>query len=141
MNNQCFEMEFSSELTIGQAALSKAMAFVSDNLFLNNEEYYDIKLILSELVFNAIIHGNNGDSNKKTRIKIDLSKDGIQAMISDEGRGFNLGDVLRTVESDVNNFSENGRGLKLAMKLSDSFSINKNGREILFSKKVGLKHV
>ncbi len=43
---------------------------------------------ISELIKNAVRHGNKNDINKKVRIWADFSIDHAQVIVEDEGRGF-----------------------------------------------------
>lgn len=137
-----FEINFSSDLNIGQMVLTKIMNFISGKVILDEENFCDIKLIFSELIFNSIIHGNKMDKEKSISLKIDVSDSGyIQASIKDEGEGFDYSRLFMAGGAQDDLFSEHGRGMTLVIALSDSINFNQSGNEINFSKKVDLTHV
>ncbi len=100
---------------------------VSDDIL-----FYDIKLIVSELIFNGLEHGNHYDINKKITFKIILNDDYIDICVQDEGKG---------IEYCSNSYFNNdiyvrGRGLFIVSKLADELKINENSIEA----KLLLKH-
>lgn len=99
---------------------------------------FDLRLIFSELLYNAIIHGNKMDSFKDVTLKVEfLTEDTICAAIEDEGEGFNYSEIL---EKDLNvfNLCENGRGIQLVKGLCDHLLFNKKGNKIIFSKRMAM---
>ncbi len=55
---------------------------------LSEDKQYEIMLVLSEAVTNAMEHGNELDSRKAVKLNVTISIDGITAEIYDEGHGF-----------------------------------------------------
>lgn len=68
----------------------------------------DIKVVLSELLMNAIVHGNNGKSEKPVDIDVDIELDTISIRVTDRGPSFKPGDER---EEDI--LSECGRGISI----------------------------
>jgi len=84
----------------------------------------DIKVVLNELLANAIIHGNGSLVEKPVDLKIEVLSDRITVKITDRGPAFKpAGDE----EADILN--ENGRGISichiLCRKLDYSFEEGK----------------
>jgi serine/threonine-protein kinase RsbW len=101
------------------------------------EERGDLKLIFSELLYNAIIHGNNSDPDKKVRISLQVVNGRqVNAGITDEGPGF---DYQQTVSRDPVEglYSETGRGIQIVNALADKLSFDSSGRRVMFEKRVG----
>ena len=80
----------------------------------------DIKVVLSELLTNAIIHGNGSNSEKPVDVNVDIEPDIIRIKVTDRGPSFKPDENM---DEDI--LSENGRGLKichiLCRKLEYSF--------------------
>jgi serine/threonine-protein kinase RsbW len=53
----------------------------------------DIAIAVTEIVNNAIDHGNAGDPEKMVSLELTVDSAGISIVISDEGGGFDPGDV------------------------------------------------
>ncbi len=49
---------------------------------------FDLKLSLNEALINAAKHGNKSDKNKPVYLRIEKKKDKLEALIKDQGQGF-----------------------------------------------------
>jgi serine/threonine-protein kinase RsbW len=103
----------------------------------SEKEGSDMKLILDELLTNAIEHGNKYDISKKVMIKYRFNEkeEGIQIEISDEGDGFPI-DIIRLPDSS----SERGRGIFIVRKIADEIDYIDNGKTVLVYKKRSTKN-
>lgn len=86
------------------------------------ENLFDLKLILDELIYNSISHGNNFNENKKIKVFVSICDMRIRVEVTDEGSG---------IYYDLNKFNPDslvcgGRGLFIVNNLSDEFKINGN---------------
>ncbi len=134
MNSLYVEKTFTSDMQAGKDTLDGILSFVSENLpGLSCGGLNEIKLIFSELIFNAIIHGNSLDCSKEVYISIEIKDNTIYSTIRDDGIGFNHKALLFGEGDDM---SEHGRGVKLACTLTDSLMFNVKGNEVKFCKKV-----
>ena len=96
----------------------------------------DMKLVLDELLTNAVEHGNKYDISKKVKVKYRFNTDkGIQIEISDEGDGF-LMEKIKSPDSS----SERGRGIFIVRKLVEEIDYRNNGRTVLVYKKRSIKN-
>ena len=88
-------------------------------------------LVTQELATNAILHGNQEIESKRVSVTVEITATFIGIFITDEGIG---GIALPTKEESMimDNLDENGRGLKLAVLLSDRIELNKNEIRIYF---------
>ncbi|MGA1845608.1 ATP-binding protein [Deferribacter abyssi] len=91
------------------------------NIYKTSEEYFYLELVLSELVSNAIIHGNKNDKNKTVNITVYLHNNILTFEVTDEGELFNF-----NPSSKLNPLSECGKGLYLIKQLVDEIIIEKN---------------
>ncbi len=110
--------------------INKAERFIEEicdiyNIF--NNYYGNIMLAVTEAVENAIVHGNNYDSNKRVRIEFESARTGLLFRVSDQGDGF---DPAQVPDPTTDESGKVGRGLYLMRKLSDEIRFNDNGRTI-----------
>ncbi|MCS7037362.1 MAG: ATP-binding protein [Saprospiraceae bacterium] len=102
---------------------------VASRLNLSREQYDDILLSLTEAVTNAMVHGNQGDSNKRVSISLRQQKDVLSIRVSDEGPGFNPKQVPDPTSPE--HLEEcGGRGIFLMKRLSDKCRFTHGGRTV-----------
>lgn len=77
------------------------------------KDHYGLKLVLYELLSNAVIHGNREDINKKVVINAQI--DGVLLLITvtDEGNGFDWQKIMNMKRNMGDTDSISGRGLPL----------------------------
>lgn len=141
MENSKFTKTFTSEVYIVSSVIQELMSFLSKRIpSISTEDRYDLRLIYSELLFNAVIHGNNKDCSKYVTLSVEILPSNIVfSSIQDEGEGFdynNLLDECSATTNELNIFNENGRGIKLVSCLTDKLSFNSIGNQIKFYKRV-----
>ncbi len=95
------------------------------------------RLVLSEAIANAIIHGNQEDLNKKVQICGGL-EDGnrLVLVITDEGAGFDPA-LIPDPLCDQNLFRPHGRGVFLMQHLMDQAEFRLGGRQVVLRKRLG----
>jgi len=96
---------------------------------------FDVKVILNELLVNAIVHGSCCDNTKEVDLEIiPKNSDSVVVKIRDHGTGFKYVGVINKEENDCfsqkNNMKECGRGLLIVLNLCESVSFNEEGNEI-----------
>lgn len=99
---------------------------VSDMGF-DKEESEQINLAVIEAAVNAIKHGNNEDSNKRTRFEFILSQDELTVVVEDQGAGFNRESVADPLDPS-NLLKSSGRGIFLMETCMDSVTFEESGR-------------
>lgn len=89
---------------------------------INENIFFNTKIILYELLINGVMHGNGEDSSKLVSVRILINNRCIIIEVADEGKGVNY------IHKELGeyDFSESGRGLMLVEGLSDKFSIDGN---------------
>lgn len=97
--------------------IAEALRSISE-LVNDEDELFDIKLILNELLVNGIIHGNNSDINKDVELSICVKEDCLNIVVRDEGKG------VDRVNRDPKELRCNGRGLLIVESLADDMKIN-----------------
>ncbi|MCL2665561.1 MAG: ATP-binding protein [Defluviitaleaceae bacterium] len=129
---------FNSDLTRAHQIIRDILKFVGEEkIVLPKEEMSELKLIFSELLHNAIIHGNEGDRAKFVHVDIELKNGVLHACIADEGKGFDTKKVMEKTNSSSD--MESGRGIRLVKGLTDSLSYEASGRRVYFCKKLSYR--
>jgi len=83
----------------------------------------DIAISVSELVNNAMLHGNQSADDKVVTVTISRGKESVTVTISDEGGGFDPTAVPDPL-ADENLLQEVGRGLFIVKSLMDKVDVN-----------------
>ena len=83
----------------------------------------DIAISVSELVNNAVLHGNRLSPDKLVTVKIARRDNIVTLTVSDEGTGFNPDDIEDPL-ADENLLKEIGRGLFIVKSLMDEVDVN-----------------
>jgi serine/threonine-protein kinase RsbW len=99
---------------------------VIDSLADDTPEKQRLKLIVSELVMNAYIHGNRSDPHKTIDVVIQVDEKEFIAVVKDQGRGFEEEDYRRMVTAVSGENDESGRGMKIVHKLCDQVQLYKD---------------
>ena len=99
---------------------------VSDMGF-DKDESEQINLAVIEAAVNAIKHGNNEDSSKRTRFEFILSQDELTVVVEDQGVGFNRESVADPLDPS-NLLKSSGRGIFLMETCMDSVTFEESGR-------------
>lgn len=116
-----FDGSVSSDL--GSVKVFLASLLKNLNMYIKDEDlFYDIRLILNELIVNSVIHGNKENINKKVYLNIVLSDSGIKINVRDEGEGIDYDFSSYKVEE----MRCSGRGLILVEALADDLILKRN---------------
>lgn len=89
------------------------------------------KLILSEAVTNAIVHGNDENPDKSVHIKVTVTDSAIAADVKDEGEGFEPGEKKDPLKEE-NLMNIGGRGIFLIEQFADHVEFKENGTLLTF---------
>jgi len=82
----------------------------------------DIAISVTEIVNNAIVHGNKSVIEKKVTVEISASNSDIEITITDEGKGFDPDKIENPID-DGNLLKEVGRGVFITRALMDEVNI------------------
>lgn len=99
---------------------------ISVEFGLSDEVYGNILIATLEAANNAIVHGNKLQEDLNVEIVMDKSEVGISVSVKDFGSGFNPKLVPDPTSPD-NLEMENGRGVFLMSKLTDTIEFLENG--------------
>src|SRR5271156_5716291 len=78
----------------------------------HDKEIFGIRLALEEAIVNAIKHGNQMDPGKKVLVRFRILVDRFEAIVTDEGPGYNPADLPDPL-AEENLERSSGRGLFL----------------------------
>ena len=92
------------------------------------EDRDSIAISITEIVSNAISHGNRRNSDKKVTIVYEIYKNRLVITVQDEGAGFNVREIDNPLDPK-NLLKDSGRGIYIVRALMDDveFKNNKTG--------------
>jgi len=120
------EIKFSSQAD-NIHLVEKLVDEVCEELHVQEDNYGNILIALTEAVNNAIHHGNKLDPAKNTSVSCSTTEHKILFKVEDEGAGFNFYN-LPDPTSPENIETPNGRGIFLMKNLADEINFDKEGR-------------
>jgi len=91
---------------------------ISQKANLTQEQSDNLAIVLTELVNNAIIHGNKMISSKRVYLTSKIYSDRLEVYIRDQGSGFEPSKIENPTNPE-NIWKENGRGIFLVQNLID----------------------
>jgi serine phosphatase RsbU (regulator of sigma subunit)/anti-sigma regulatory factor (Ser/Thr protein kinase) len=100
----------------------------------SKDEIQRMQICMSELISNALEHGNRNDPHKLVTMAYSVTDDEVRLCVVDEGGGFDLASVPDPTH-DANLNREGGRGLYLVSQFVDSISQNSSGNGICITRK------
>lgn len=108
---------------------------VCGELGVNEDNYGNVLIAVTEAVNNAIEHGNKKDSSMDVLVAVGDNPSEFCFNVKDHGRGFDFGN-LPDPTAPENILKENGRGIFLMKNLADEVEFEDSGRSvnIYFSK-------
>lgn len=109
--------------------VEKLVDEVCDELNVQEENYGNILIALTEAVNNAIHHGNKLDETKHTFVSCTTDEYKLIFKVRDEGIGFNFYS-LPDPTSLENIENPNGRGIFLMKNLADEINFDEEGRVV-----------
>jgi serine/threonine-protein kinase RsbW len=98
----------------------------------NEDNYGNILIAVTEAVNNAMYHGNEGNPLKCIKIGFESGEKNIRFSVEDEGKGFDF-NSLPDPTDPINIDKPNGRGVFLMKNLADKVEFNNNGQEVLLT--------
>ena len=115
---------FSFPNTAGACEISAdILSPVIDSLIVDAPEKHRLKLIVSELVTNAYVHGNKSDRGKTIDVVIQIDDEQFVVVVKDQGKGLKEERYREIVKSVSGESDESGRGMKIVHKLSDQVQL------------------
>ncbi|MBS1635110.1 MAG: ATP-binding protein [Bacteroidetes bacterium] len=95
----------------------------------NEDNFGNILIAVTEAVNNAIYHGNQGNPDKQIQIGFESIGNNIIFSVSDEGKGFDFNNLPDPTDP-INIDKPNGRGVFLMKNLADKVEFYQQGKEV-----------
>jgi serine/threonine-protein kinase RsbW len=76
---------------------------------------YELNLVLTEAMANAILHANDGDPEKEVHVEISIVEGRLKIRVYDHGQGFDI----RQFAEPGHPLAEHGRGIYLIHSIMD----------------------
>jgi serine/threonine-protein kinase RsbW len=97
----------------------------------------DIAISVSELVNNAVMHGNRQSRDKVVTVRIGRQGNSVLIAVTDQGNGFDPGEIQNPIDND-NLLKSVGRGIFIVRSLMDSVEIvpGPDGTTVTISKAI-----
>jgi serine/threonine-protein kinase RsbW len=129
-----FKMDISSEPAQIHKVEEMLERFFSE-VGLDREDIENLGIATTEIVNNAIHHGNRDDFQKKVHIEFKIDRRRVEISIRDDGNGFNPENVADPLEPE-NMFKENGRGIFIVKSLMDDiqYHFSPQGTQVVLIK-------
>ena len=108
----------------------------------NDCTLFELKVILNEVLINAVRHGNREDENKLVKVDAGVSGQGVICIVvEDEGGGYDFNNTCRCHKpfcevTDPLEATENGRGIMIIRSLCDNVKVNAKGNKIIIFKSI-----
>lgn len=132
---------YTLKIPSSQEYLAQADKFLEDCLKekgLSNDTIADLAISSTELINNAIVHGNKLDPDKQVTIILEFQNSSLTISIADQGSGFNPDEIPNPI-ADENLLKEAGRGIFIVRSLVDDLQIENNpegGTSMIITKKL-----
>lgn len=97
----------------------------------------DIAISVTEVVINAIIHGNKSILEKVVTVTVNKTGAAIEIIVVDQGEGFNPDEIDNPID-DANLLKEVGRGIFIVKSLMDDLKIEPSPTGTRFTLKKNL---
>ena len=111
-----------------EPVIDESQTFVEAHLD-DQDMSYQVVLLVSEAVTNAMKHGNRFDDGKMVRLEIVIREDRVIVCVQDEGQGFDPEAIENPLE-ESNLMRESGRGLFLMKRMADVVTYDRERREL-----------
>lgn len=102
---------------------------ICDEYHISNAFFGNIIVSVTEAVKNAIIFGNNSNSQKNVIVKFEANPAYLSFTVIDQGKGFDFSDISDPTKESIFGYSRQ-KGLYLIQKLSDIVKFYNHGSKI-----------
>ena len=99
---------------------------------INDDQYGNIMISVTECISNAIVHGNKSESSRLVHLDLQMEPGLLRCSIEDEGNGFDF-NQLPDPTDPANIEKVGGRGIFLMKHLSDEVKFEEGGKKTVLS--------
>lgn len=125
-NQNSYRLIIESDLNNVQK-VEKITEKIAKYMRFSEEEQDSLAISVTEIVGNAITHGNKKVKSKKVTVDFEYKNDTITVSIQDEGAGFNESDIANPLEPE-NLLKESGRGIFIVRALMDQVEFTRTNK-------------
>ncbi len=132
----------SSLSSIGKVVEEFIVNLQSNYGTVNDCTLFELKVILNEVLINAVRHGNGEDISKIVKVDASITRHGtVFIIVEDEGGGYDFDYICghrKPVHETINpmDMSECGRGIMIVRSLCDNVKVNARGNKIILAKNI-----
>lgn len=126
------ERAIPSDLTAARKALDEVLGELRTHRW-DPRDVFAVHLAVHEALTNAIFHGNDSMADKQVHVACRLSKDRVQVIITDEGKGFDPADVPNPTDPEYVGVP-GGRGVLLMKAFMSRVDFNRRGNRVVLEK-------
>lgn len=106
---------------------------------LNEDDYFNTRLILNELVINGVCHGNKFEENKYVELCLYFHENFIEIQVKDQGIGIDFSPCSYEANRDNILYKDCGRGLHIVEHLTRDLNIQNNEVYCIYDFQTGRK--
>lgn len=122
------ELTLDSTFDEVEYAIEKIEKVLNEHFLIEREKLFVLTFAARELINNGIEHGNKMDPSKKVKLRMVKSIDSIEIRVKDEGKGFNLKQIIDGISWN-DEIRERQRGLLTLIELD--FTLKTEGEEVV----------
>jgi len=122
-------LDFPSQVRYVQPAVEEIVAGCERLCRTGSRTRLNLRVAVAEAVANAILYGNEEQSEKKVRIRARIDPERVAVTVRDEGEGFDP-DSIADPTLPENRDRTHGRGVFLLRRLMDEVRYNEIGNEV-----------
>ncbi len=134
LNTPCGKYTVPAHLSM-ISKVTEEVVFIAQQRGMSNKGIIALRVSLSEILSNAIIHGSDKDPNKSIDVEVWLEDKNIKVTVKDSGKGFDYKKMdFDRIPDDL--FAEEGRGLFLIKSYVDHMYFGDEGNSITIVKSI-----
>lgn len=122
------EMVLESNLAGIERVVEETESFLESRIA-DEDLKYNVVLLATEAVTNAIEHGNKLDPAKQVIYRLEVHQRKVELVVEDQGEGFDP-DSMEDPRESKNLLREGGRGLLFMESLADDVRFEAEGRRV-----------
>ena len=112
--------------------VEKMLRKANNEFNIEEERFHKLLIAVSELVLNAIVHGNNESPVKKVKITAEYDDEKMIVKVLDEGAGFDVRQIPDPTSTE-NIQKKSGRGIYIVKQLTDRIEYKKTPEGFLIT--------
>ena len=141
-----YKNKIPSDIKAVCVTINEIIEFFQSNLGpISEYNLFELKVILNELIINAVKHGNKCDPLKFVSIDAGICPQNyVYMVVEDQGEGYDYKSMASCENSDTYSegclfdLKETGRGILIVKSLCENVKFNEKGNKIVVFKKINV---